>query len=206
MMSRVLVSANLLTRQQAIKTLLEELLPNQASPDLMYLLDDDKLGVEAIKKIRLFLSIKPLQSDIKVVVLESAQNLTIDAQNALLKTLEEPPGAALIILGVSSEHSLLPTVLSRCQVERLGDGKLTMNNEQFKTEIEQLGGKNIEERFEFIEKLEEKEQFLDALLIYFRDKLPKNLEFTKKLLQAKSWQDSNVNLRAILEYLMLELP
>lgn len=73
-------------------------------------------------------------------------------------------------------------------------------------DIEKLIGSSIEERFEFIEKLKDKESFLLSLVAYFHKKLPSNAEFVKELLQAEKWAKQNVNIRAILEYLMLKMP
>lgn len=54
----------------------------------------------------------------KVVVIDEADYLGVEAQNALLKTLEEPPVNSVIILICTSREALLPTVISRCQVVR----------------------------------------------------------------------------------------
>ena len=61
--------------------------------------------------------IKPIESDKRVFIINNAQSMNPAAQNKLLKTLEEPPENVHIILGATSEYSLLPTVLSR--VKRL---------------------------------------------------------------------------------------
>jgi DNA polymerase-3 subunit delta' len=55
-----------------------------------------------------------------VAIVRDAQLMNLEAQSALLKTLEEPPGAALIILVTDSLSALMPTVRSRCQLLRLG--------------------------------------------------------------------------------------
>ncbi|MFH1421735.1 MAG: AAA family ATPase [Planctomycetota bacterium] len=54
----------------------------------------------------------------KIVIVDEADSLGIEAQNALLKTLEEPPDGSLIILICASKDSLIPTVVSRCQLIR----------------------------------------------------------------------------------------
>jgi len=61
------------------------------------------------------LSLMPVQSDRRVAVIQEADTLTEEAANALLKTLEEPPSYALLILTTSRLRSLPPTVRSRCQ-------------------------------------------------------------------------------------------
>ncbi|MDB5176053.1 MAG: holB: polymerase delta subunit [Candidatus Saccharibacteria bacterium] len=80
--------------------------------------DGKAISIEAIRGLEQFLSLKvpsPLAIN-RIVLIEDAQLLGHEAQNALLKTLEEPPIATVIILLASSNQSLLPTVLSRLQV------------------------------------------------------------------------------------------
>jgi DNA polymerase-3 subunit delta' len=80
--------------------------------------DGKAISIEAIRGLEQFLSLKvpsPLVIN-RIVLIEDAQLLGHEAQNALLKTLEEPPTATVIILLASSNQSLLPTVLSRLQV------------------------------------------------------------------------------------------
>ncbi len=58
---------------------------------------------------------KPLESDKKIFVLSDVAEMTVQAQNKLLKTLEEPPKNTYLILGATSVYPLLSTVLSRCK-------------------------------------------------------------------------------------------
>jgi DNA polymerase-3 subunit delta' len=60
-------------------------------------------------------ALTPIRGRAKVFVIREADSMTTQAQNALLKTLEEPPGPTFIILLVSALDGLLPTTLSRCQ-------------------------------------------------------------------------------------------
>ena len=62
----------------------------------------------------------PLEGSFRVAIIEQAQRLNLDAQNALLKTLEEPPAQVAIILAADDSAGLLPTVVSRCVRLRLG--------------------------------------------------------------------------------------
>ncbi|MEO2013584.1 MAG: DNA polymerase III subunit delta' [Fuerstiella sp.] len=64
------------------------------------------------------LSMTPQASDRRVAVINDAHRMTTEAANAMLKTLEEPPADALLILVTDSPESLLPTILSRCQLVR----------------------------------------------------------------------------------------
>ena len=77
--------------------------------------DGKAIGIELIRQLEHFLSLKvPLQNDYnRAVIIADSHLLTIEAQNALLKTLEEPPDGTIIILTASQEKALLPTVRSR---------------------------------------------------------------------------------------------
>jgi DNA polymerase-3 subunit delta' len=76
------------------------------------------IGIEQInREMEPWLALKPYRSSRRVVIIKEAHLLSIPAANALLKTLEEPPGHAVIIL-VSDEQNLLETIISRCQLIR----------------------------------------------------------------------------------------
>lgn len=61
-------------------------------------------------------AIKPYSSSRKIYIINEAEKMTVQAQNALLKTLEEPPEYTVILLLTANVNSLLPTILSRCVV------------------------------------------------------------------------------------------
>ena len=63
---------------------------------------------------------RPFEGRRRVVIVDDADALNAEAQNALLKTLEEPPAASTFVLVTSRPDMLLPTVLSRCQRLRFG--------------------------------------------------------------------------------------
>jgi len=67
-----------------------------------------------------FLEMSPLSSKYKVAIVDDGEKLTEIAQNALLKTFEEPRGDSVIIFIVPNEEVLLPTIVSRAQVVRFG--------------------------------------------------------------------------------------
>jgi len=81
---------------------------------------DQPSKIEEVRQIIQTLTRKPYQSKGVSVILSEAGNLTPEAQNALLKTLEEPPGDAALFLLLANPEKLLPTVRSRCQIIDLG--------------------------------------------------------------------------------------
>src|SRR5512138_2509429 len=77
------------------------------------------LKVEQVREVTRFLSLKPYQSQYKIVILLRFQEANANAQNALLKTLEEAPGYAVLLLTADNAEQLLPTIISRCEILRL---------------------------------------------------------------------------------------
>ncbi len=85
-------------------------------PDLLIIEPEGlTIKIEAIREAIRFLSLKSFRLGPKAVVIKEAQNLTPEAQNAFLKTLEEPPENSFIALCTSKLEALLPTITSRCR-------------------------------------------------------------------------------------------
>lgn len=77
--------------------------------------DAKSIGTDRIRdEVVRDMAILPYRSDRKVYIIEQAEKMTVSAQNALLKTIEEPPYYGHIILLTQAASSLLPTILSRC--------------------------------------------------------------------------------------------
>ncbi len=72
-------------------------------------------GIDDIKDLREKVKYGPAEGRYKVYILDEAHQLTTDASNALLKTLEEPPAHAFFVLATTEAHKFLPTIMSRCQ-------------------------------------------------------------------------------------------
>ena len=73
------------------------------------------LGVKEIREqVTADVQIKPYSSEYKLYFIDEAEKMTEEAQNALLKTIEEPPEYAVFLLSVTRQELLLQTVLSRC--------------------------------------------------------------------------------------------
>ncbi|RED54988.1 DNA polymerase III subunit gamma/tau [Cohnella lupini] len=72
-------------------------------------------GVEEIRDIRDKVKYSPTEVRRKVYIIDEVHMLTTEAFNALLKTLEEPPGHVMFILATTEPHKLPPTIISRCQ-------------------------------------------------------------------------------------------
>jgi DNA polymerase-3 subunit delta' len=85
-------------------------------PDVHLLVPDgEEIKIDQIRQIQEELALKPYEGAKKTLIVDFAESMNQSSSNAFLKTLEEPPGDALIILITSMPQSLLPTIRSRCQ-------------------------------------------------------------------------------------------
>ena len=88
-------------------------------PDIVYISHEkpNTIGVEDIRvQINGDIGIKPYSSPRKIYIMNEGEKMTVQAQNALLKTLEEPPEYAVILILTTHVEALLPTIMSRCVV------------------------------------------------------------------------------------------
>lgn len=88
-------------------------------PDIVYISHEkpNSIGVEDIRgQINNDIGIKPYSSPRKIYIMNEGEKMTPQAQNALLKTLEEPPEYAVIFILTDNVEALLPTIISRCVV------------------------------------------------------------------------------------------
>lgn len=84
------------------------------NPDCnIFITDEKSIKVESIRELQKDISVKPLMNSKKIYIIPEASKLNVAAQNCLLKTLEEPPEYAIIILISSSIYSVINTIRSR---------------------------------------------------------------------------------------------
>lgn len=113
------------------------------NPDFFFIEPDgNSIKIDQIRNMQKGILEKPIISSKKVYIINNAETMTKEAQNCLLKTLEEPQEYVVIILLVSDENSMLPTIKSRCTkifFEKISD-------ENLKTYIkEKIGDVHFEE-------------------------------------------------------------
>ena len=165
---------------------------NRAHPDVQWFEADAKTGALKIEEVRERLhqaSLKPYEGKWKVFILENAENLTPDASNALLKTLEEPPEHTVFLLLVENKAHLLETVQSRA----------------FHVRTSPMGEKDPGEDA-VIQLLESKgwEAYFEELRGFSRAELGEGLETLLHYLLDRSvseWDNSRENSRAYLKAL-----
>lgn len=90
---------------------------NHNQPDIIYVSHEkpNTISVDDIRsQVNNDIGIKPYSSKYKIYIVDEAEKMNVQAQNALLKTIEEPPAYAVILLLTTNADTFLPTILSRC--------------------------------------------------------------------------------------------
>lgn len=194
-------------------------------PDLHYIngLKLSSIGIDDVKNLVSQLQFQPYESDTQIGLLFYCDTITIEAQNSLLKSLEEPGKQTEYILTVSHEKKILPTILSRSH-KIFVDENLSIGSEEH-TDISDFSKLDLVDKFLHIEGLtdEEKENpgavrdFLNKLSEVYRGELiesmnKKNTEKIqtvsqdlKEISKAIHYISKNTNKRLTLENLILHL-
>jgi len=98
---------------------------NRFHPDLIELDGTGGIKIGQVRELIYKLSLKPYSATYKVAIIDQAENMTVEAQNALLKSLEEPTSYTVIVLVTANPQRLLKTISSRLQ-------KITFGGAEFK--------------------------------------------------------------------------
>jgi DNA polymerase-3 subunit delta' len=94
-----------------------DLIGRGGHPDVLIVQPEGtSIKIEAIRDLQAALTLRPLEARFRVALILNANRLTDAAADALLKTLEEPPATARLLLTSESAEATLPTIVSRCQV------------------------------------------------------------------------------------------
>lgn len=181
---------------------------NNNHPDFMQIEPDgNSVKIEQIRFLQQKIAEKPIISKNKVYIINNADSMTKEAQNSLLKTLEEPPEYAVIILIASNESNLLNTIKSRCTKIAFQ----TIENEKIERYIKENVSENVTKSM--IDmcggsigkalKLKEGQEIYEEL-----EKLVQNLD-TKDLIDIMNntelFSKSKENIYEILDYLNIIL-
>lgn len=175
------------------------------------------IGIEDIRNIQKQIAFKPIQSATKAVIIQDAGALTTVAQNALLKTLEEPPVNTVIILLAGKKDFFLPTILSRCSIIELSSATNQLSESERNTIAELLNIENLQigDKLKIAETLsKEKEaaaQTLKNSILLLRENLiesPSKITAVRIQLMQDAYKTittTNTNLRLALEHLFLSI-
>lgn len=176
-------------------------------PEIIYVYKENKKSI-GIKEVKQTLSALATYSDnLKLVVIQESDLLTIEAQNSLLKILEEPYSNTIFILVTNKLNLLNQTVISRCRIIFLEDEM--KKNPEFQN-ITDLININLIERYAYLDKIldsenskEELLHFIENLILYYlRTHL--DMQIVSELKRVHKMVSSNkTNLKFISEYLNL---
>lgn len=186
------------------------------NPDLL-VIDQETIGIDQIREVKKFFSLKNWQEKKRVVVIHHGEGLSIPAQNAFLKTLEETKPGQLIFIGAPQKEILLPTIISRCQSFWAGSKKSSASNH-----LKKILHPSLAERFLFIQKeikkpkmsKTEASSWLKTLIHQAHDQLIKSknphqlyqLKKTINLLQkSQSFIQANVSPQTAIDWLLINL-
>ena len=183
-------------------------------PDFYYvstkLTDKSSIPIEHIREIISKLQYSSIQNTYKCLYIENGKHLSIESQNTLLKTLEEPPANTFIIIAIEDKNVLLPTILSRSLI--FSSSTSINNNDNGNYTLPS----NIQEAFDEAEKIskisdpkrkKEKALTFFEALIEKANKLPEDQKYLslKKLLYFRKAISKNANLRLVLENGIIEI-
>ncbi len=194
----------------------------ESSPDIHILNPEEKssIGIEEVKNFQKEMIYKPFEEKYQAGIILEAEKLTPEAQNALLKTLEDPSEYSLFFLCVDNEKNLLPTIISRGQVlyspEEIEQQESNVKNIEDIFELD-----DIVEQFNLIEKYStEREltlEFINSIENIFRSRLELdikngNIESSKKnkdslnvIQESREKIFANCNRRLTLEAMFIRL-
>ena len=173
----------------------------QAYPDLAILRVAEgsrELKIEQIRTMQQSLALAPYQSKYRIILIPDFQRATLGASNALLKSLEEPPARAILILTADARESLLETIASRCEVLRLRPMAIDDLAEVLETKqnlsknearkLAQLAGGRVGTALRFLQEpelLEKHNDALDQLEELLSLNLGGRVKYVEKLQRAK---------------------
>lgn len=156
--------------------------------------DGNSIKIEQIRLLQSDMSKKPIETNKKVYIINDSEKMTTDAQNCLLKTLEEPPEYGIIILICNNESMLLSTIKSRCTKLSFSD----IPKEKLKNYVEEdmldLADGSIGKAI----KLREKQEIYENLRILFENvKKCDKIDFIKN---AEVLYKSKDSIQEVLEF------
>jgi DNA polymerase III gamma/tau subunit len=195
--------------------------------DKIAVTSEKSIGIEQVRTFQKHLSLKPVKSTNKVGIIHNAETLTIEAQQALLKTLEEPPQHTFLILCAKTSDVLLPTILSRCFIQYLSaqetDGQRQEKSpEEISTiltqslsehlSLSQTLGKEKEDTLIWIEQMLHGTRFFIQAYSKQPEQIQKRVSYQTlilvswKLLRAHTLMQTNVSPRLVLEDILFSFP
>lgn len=197
------------TREQKSQEIILELGLKNSHPDLLEIQKEEKkknIGVAQAKEVTKFISQKPFSGGNKAVVISDTHTMSAEAQNALLKTLEELPTYATVMLLAENKGNLLDTVVSRCKQIRLNNtkgGKANIESVSLDDFLNASVGKRLEIAAELGK--EDRDYVCNVLETWSRVAVEKTSKAAYVDDVAQKFRTTNLNQKLALEYLAVVL-
>lgn len=191
---------------------------NKVNPlDVSHQKYEKAMGIEDVRSIQKAILLKPFRGKVKAVIIDAYEDITIEAQNALLKILEEPPVNTIIIISTAKKELLLPTIISRCKVVILQEKEIKLTKEdtaKLEEILSTLLNGRVGDKLKIAETVardkENSSLWLVKMTLFMKNKLleeDKNLKYLNFLKQLqktyKTIKSTNVSQRTSLENLFL---
>jgi len=199
-------------------------------PDIIFVTGTKASGIgvdDVRQQVILPMATKPFRYKYKIFIVDKAETLTPAAQNALLKTIEEPAPYGFFLFLAPHEHNFLPTVLSRCSLKKLkitaelkADGELMELAREISDTVENL---DILETFMLYKKFEKYkdsketlQEILNLLYKFFGEKISRRLtqgqppqkawfNATKAITHTKRVLTQNGNTQLAIELMLVKM-
>lgn len=176
------------------------------------------MGIEDVRNIQKAILLKPFRGKTKAVIIDTYEGITPEAQNALLKILEEPPSNTILVIITEKKELILPTIISRCKVIVLQEKETVLSETEirkFKDDLNTLLNGKIGDKLKLAQDLAKDKEgisWLTKMAVFAKGELTKNTNNPKLLIFLKELQktykaikSTNVNQRTALEVLFLSL-
>lgn len=200
--------------------------------DISIIIPENSIGIEEVRNLEKNIFLKPHQLPQKAFIIDGADKLTIEAQNALLKTLEEPPPHVIIFLLSENDNYFLPTIISRCRIISLPNKKNRLTSEELdyqKKTTDSLLEMDISERLliskEIASGRENSIKWLNNNIIYWKqiltmiakEKPPQDkpifkltlkiiISIIRRAIRTRDIVEKNINSRLAIDNYLLDLP
>lgn len=188
--------------------------------DIELIEPEENLGIEDVRNIQKKVFLKPFRGEKKAVIINVIQGVSDEAQNAMLKLLEEPPANTLIFLITKSPHIFFPTILSRAKLIELDKGSAPEIDKKYFDILKNLRESSVGYQLKLAQDISKDKNeaivWLEEVILAVRGQMLKNLEDKQEALMLRKLihslelthydlKTTNVNPRLALENLFLNI-
>lgn len=180
---------------------------NPNNPDIFIINEATGWAIESVRLLKKWLSQKPFNHKNKIIIIYKIDQFSLESQNALLKSLEEPGDNNYFFLTTNKPSKIINTIMSRCQIIKLKndfslskDTKPLVISDQIKTNL--IQSENIsKDKNQVLPFLESQLKTYQQLIL--KNPTAKNSQIIQKILKSINMIEANVDPRSALDFLFL---